>query len=108
VTKSLKLGNHLVPIDNILEVDIWELEKGFVTVKTTNGSFIISGFDALEVVWWFKPSSMEGKRLSWKPHAWAFHNLIAHPVVQILAWMNLKKQAIRFHDWTTPKPIGFK
>jgi hypothetical protein len=62
------------------------------------------GFDAIEIIYALKPSAMEGRRLKWKQGAWAVHNIIGHPVLQILAWVGLKRQAIRFHDWTTPKP----
>jgi hypothetical protein len=43
-----------------------------------------------------------------KEHMWAIHNLFAHPLMQILAWFRLYKQAIWIHNITVPKPRGFK
>ena len=104
----IKCGAFLIPIDSVIEVDVFYVDQGFVTVKTKKATYLISGFDAIEAVMLLKPSALEGKRMIWQRNAWAFHNFIGHPVVQILAWVGLKKQAIRFHDWTTPKPTGFK
>lgn len=104
----IKCGSFLIPIVDVKEVDIFELERGWITIKTTKDFYILSGFDAIEAVYLLKPSAMEGRRMLWHRNAWAFHNFIGHPVVQILAWLGLKKWAVRFHDWTTPKPAWFK
>ena len=104
----IKCGNLLIPIADVAEVDIFEIEHGWLTVKTDKNVYIISGFDAIEAVYLLKPSAMEGKRMKWHRNAWAFHNFVGHPVVQLLAWFGFKKQAVMFHDWTTPKPISFK
>lgn len=98
-----------MPYGEIARVDISGLERGVVTVHMKDStSHEAHGFDAIETVMALKPSAVEGLRLRWKPHAWAFHNLVAHPVVQILAWCRLKRAAVRFHDWTTPVPRGFR
>lgn len=104
----IKCGSFLIPLDDIVEVDTYFIEQGYITVKTKKTMIIISGFDAIEAVMLLKPSALEGKRMIWQKNAWAFHNFIGHPVVQILSWLGFKKEAIKFHDWTTPKPIGFK
>lgn len=105
----IKASDRLVSVHVIDEVDISAIESGKVTLTTVSGNvYTAYGFDAIEAVMLLKPSALEGKRMRWQRNAWAFHNFIGHPVVQILAWLGLKKQAVRFHDWTTPKPRDFK
>lgn len=107
-TRALKAGNVLIPIENVTKIDISSVEHEEVRIYTAQEIHTAYGFDAIEAVMLFKPSSLEGRRLRWKRNAWAFHNLVGHPIVQIIAWMGFKKQAVRFHDWTTPTPRGFK
>lgn len=105
----LKAGNTLIPFWDIRTIDIARLEIGEVEIVTyMEERFVATGFDAIEAVYAVKPSAMEGRRLRWQRHAWAFHNVIAHPVVQLLAWCGLKRWAVRFHDYTTPKPRDFR
>ena len=107
--KSVKAGDVIIPIVWVDHITIDTIEQGYITIVTYEGKEYKSyGFDAIETVMVFKPSALEGRRLKWDKNAWAFHNLIAHPIVQILAWMGFKRQAVRFHDWTTPTPRGFK
>lgn len=105
----IKAGAMLLPFADVARVDITGIERGSVEVVMKDGSVHVSeGFDAIETVMALKPSAVEGLRLRWRPHAWAFHNLVAHPVVQLLAWTGHKRAAVRFHDWTTPMPRGFR
>lgn len=105
---AVKAGEKIIPVLWVENIDIETIEEGFVTIKANGQFYKAYGFDAIEAVMVFKPSALEGRRLKWNKHAWAFHNLIAHPVVQILASLGFKRQAVRFHDWTTPTPRGFK
>lgn len=107
-TRALKAGDVLIPLENVVKIDISAVEYAEVRIYTAQEIYTACGFDAIEAVMLFKPSSLEGRRLRWKRNAWAFHNLVAHPIVQILAWAGFKKQAVRFHDWTTPTPRGFR
>jgi len=43
------------------------------------------------------------KRTARENFWWAIHNLIAHPVAEILFWVGLEKLGNQFHDWTVPK-----
>lgn len=104
----IKAQNTLIPSDQIIQVDIDRIEEGLVIVATKEGIFECHGFDAIETVMLLKPSALEGKRFKWNKNAWAFHNIVAHPIVQILSWLGFKKEAVRFHDYTTPKPRDFK
>lgn len=106
---AIKAGHLLLPFDDVRHVDVSEIETGSVSIVMKNGDVHEArGFDAIEAVMAVKPSAVEGLRLRWRPHAWAFHNLVAHPVVQVLAWCGCKRAAVRFHDWTTPAPRGFR
>ncbi len=106
---ALKAGDLLLPFADVEHLDIGRIEQGSVIILMKSGvAHEAKGFDAVEAVMAVKPSSLEGLRLRWKPHAWAFHNMVAHPVVQLLAWCGWKRAAVRFHDWTTPAPRGFR
>jgi hypothetical protein len=101
----LKAGDVLVPFREVEWLDIRSVEEEFVIIHMKNGAFYCaSGFDAIEAVMVLKPSALEGKRLKWRKNAWAFHNIVGHPVMQIMAWLGFKRAAIRFHDRTTPRP----
>jgi hypothetical protein len=105
----LKAQNVLIPLDDVKRLDIERLEQQEVDIITFQGdTYTAIGFDAIEAVWVMKPSAMEGRRLKWKKGAWAFHNVVAHPLVQVLAWMGMTRQAVALHDATTPRPRGFK
>lgn len=105
----LKAQNDLIPFDEIRRVDISRLESGEVDIITFEDiTYTAYGLDAIEAVWALKPSAWEGRRLSWKKGAWAFHNVVAHPLMQVLAWLGMTRRAIWLHDVTTPRARGFK
>jgi hypothetical protein len=101
-------ADQLIPIRLIDRIDISKIEQGEVTVFSAGAEYVARGFDAIEVVMALKPSALEGRRLKWKRGAWAFHNVVGHPAMQLLAWMRLYKAAMWLHDVTTPTPRGFK
>ena len=35
---------------------------------------------------------------------WAVHNLVGHPLMQILTWLGKPELGVRVHDATTPRP----
>ena len=100
----IKAGNDLIAIDQVKRVRISDHVDNVLIVDQDGNQYIALGNDAIEAVMLLKPSALEGRRLKWRKHAWAFHNLVGHPVMQILAWLRCYKAAIRFHDWTTPAP----
>jgi hypothetical protein len=65
----------------------------------------VSGLPALEFVMAEAPHLLEGvpgaRRGKW---AWAAHNLIGHPLMQLLAFAGLRDLAFRVHDATVPWP----
>lgn len=34
---------------------------------------------------------------------WAVHNIIAHPLYEVLSWVGVKRVGEWFHDWTLPE-----
>ena len=105
----LMAGGRLVPVSDVRSVDYTALEQGIVDIHThNNASFRAEGFDAIEAIYILKPGALEGKRLKWQRNAWAWHNFVIHPVMQILVWFGFKKQAIRLHDRSVPEPIGLR
>jgi len=105
----LKAGDELIPFDHVKRINLANIENSEVEIITVEGeSFVARGFDAVEAVWAFKPSAVEGRRLKWKKGSWAFHNVVAHPLMQVLAWLGFTHLAIRLHDATTPVPRGFR
>lgn len=108
MVEFIKANQHLVPVKDIIDVDITFLEDQKVIVRTQTNEYICYGFDAIEAVMLLRPSALEGRLLKWKKHVWAFHNIVAHPLMQFLAFFKLYKAAIWIHDKTTPKPRDFK
>jgi hypothetical protein len=112
----------LIPVDKIDYVDIDHLpEEGFIDVRHDGQVSRISGFFAIEAVMLLKPGALEGKRMRWQKRAWLMHNLVAHPLMQIMALaaevtrpvspsasQKLYRAAMRLHDETVPAPIGFR
>lgn len=104
----VKAGEQLIPIRLVDRIDISNIEAGEVLVISEGVEHVARGFDAIEACMLFKPSALEGRRLKWNKGAWAFHNIFAHPAMQLLAWLRCYKTAIWLHDTTTPQPRGFK
>lgn len=106
----VKINDQLMHYDQIKKVELSELATETVVVYCADGSeHTVTGFPALELAWLLKPSALEGRRdIKWKKHYWAIHNLFAHPIMQLLAFAKLYRQAIYVHEVTVPKPIGYK
>lgn len=47
-------------------------------------------------------------RIDWAKFMWAVHNLVGHPLMQILALFKFYDAAFWVHDVTVPKPRGAK
>lgn len=65
----------------------------------------VEGPDAFTLLMQLCPAALEGKQAKYQKHAWAVHNLIGHPLMQICAWLHLTKLGLRIHDATVPNPI---
>lgn len=107
--KFIKAGNIILRLADIENIDIAEIEQGRLTVFHSGGKPLVAhDFDAFEILMLLHPAAIEGRRLRWAKHAWAFHNLVAHPLMQLMVWIGFRKQAIWLHDVTVPKPLGIK
>lgn len=92
---------------NVLAIDTSDIENLCIVVTTTShGDVEVRGIHALEAVMLFKPSALENRRLRWVRHAWSVHNLVGHPLMQVLAWLRMYRAAMWIHDATVPKPVG--
>ena len=65
----------------------------------------LEGQEAFNLVMRLCPDALEGGRIKYARHAWAIHNLLGHPLMQILSWLGLSRLGIKIHDATTPFPI---
>ena len=106
----VNLNKRIVAIDQIAEIDIRDFSNGFVSVYLKDNSVeLVDAFFAVELVWLLSPSALEGdNRIKWKKHAWAIHNFVGHPIMQLLAYAKQYKLAIWMHDITIPKPTSLK
>ena len=105
----IQTDTHLIPNYCITKVDLSNLGDQMVTISTVGGDYVCSGFRAIEAVYALKPDALEGNpHIKWQKHAWAYHNVVVHPIMQIMVWLGWKKRAIAFHNKQAPKPSGFR
>jgi hypothetical protein len=97
-------GNELIRADRVHWVDHSEIEKLRVVIHHEGGASVAENIQAIEALLILKPSALEGKHLRWKRHVWAFHNLVGHPLMQLLAFLGFHQLALRVHDKTVPRP----
>lgn len=106
----IKAGDVIIPISAVERVDMSRIEQtGEVDIVHSGGQVMTAhDFDAFEAVMLLHPAALEGRRLRWVKNAWAFHNLVAHPLMQMMVWLGFKRAAIRLHDVTVPRPLGLR
>jgi len=102
------VGDKIVNVANITHVDYRDIEELRVVVSHRGGMDMATGTQAIEIVMALNPAAFEGKRLQWLRHAWALHNFVGHPVMQLLSFMGAYRLALRVHDRTVPRPLGVK
>lgn len=105
----LLLGDQLVNASDIDRIDFSRIDELTILVHLKDHPVIVVlGIQAIDLLMAIKPSALESRRLRWYRHAWAAHNLIGHPLMQLLAFFKQYKLAMRVHDLTVPRPIGRK
>lgn len=104
----VKAGDTIIRLADIETIDMAEIEQGLLRVSHKGQVSEARDFDAFEILMLLHPSAIEGRRLRWAKNAWAFHNLVAHPLMQVMVWLGFKKRAIWLHDVTVPKPLGLR
>ncbi len=70
------------------------------------GTVEVRGQPAIDLVMRLCPSALEGRKFKYARHSWAFHNLIAHPLMQLLAFVGKSKAGLAIHDMTIPRPTS--
>jgi hypothetical protein len=97
----------MLPLHQVDKIDLNNLMNGEVHVHLNSGEIVVAEeFEAFRIA--MMSQNLEGKPLRWVRHKWAIHNLIAHPLMQILVWIGCRKSAMWVHDITSPKPIGLR
>lgn len=106
----LLVGNSIVNADHIQFVDIGAIEhlELHVFLVGNEDPIKVTGIQAIEVLMTLKPSALENRRLKWARNIWALHNLVGHPLMQVLAFFRQYKWAMWVHDVTVPRPLGRK
>lgn len=101
------VNNQMINTASISKIDLSNLEDLKLIIRTMDGSNIeVGGLQVIDILMILRPSALESHRLRWFKAAWAVHNLIGHPVMQILALFGQYKLAMIVHDITVPRPIG--
>ncbi len=101
----IRAGTSLIPAHQIRSIDCSKLESELVLwVETGERRHKVVGIEAVDLVMRVYPFYFEGKRFRWVRHAWAIHNLVGHPGLQVLAWLGMPKLGMRLHDVTVPRP----
>lgn len=95
----------LVPLSAVRHVDLSEIEALRLVIVHDGGRAIATDIRAIEALMLLKPSAYEGRRLRAARHAWAVHNLVGHPLMQLFALLGFRRLAIRVHDGTVPRPL---
>lgn len=105
----LKLGNIVADSSRVSHYDFSGIEQLIVSVQLVDGStHQVINTEAIELAMLIKPSVLEGKRLKWATRAWMVHNLVGHPLMQLLSLFGMHQHAISVHERTIPRPIGKK
>jgi len=66
---------------------------------------VVEGPEAFNILMRLCPEALEGENVKYKRGAWAVHNLIGHPLMQILSWLGFTRLGLKIHDATVPNPI---
>jgi hypothetical protein len=109
MNQFVKVGHKVYNLDTVASIDASQVEQLRLTLILTNGATVdVEGLEAIEVIMATKPSFFEGKRLKFPKRMWILHNVVAHPLMQVLSLVGLRKQGLWLHDITVPRPIGIK
>ena len=93
-------------VEEVSSVDCREyVETGSIKIAWKDPTFhesTVSGPEATNIIMALCPSVLEGKQARYRRNAWAIHNLIGHPLMQLLSWIGLTRLGIKVHDATVP------
>jgi hypothetical protein len=94
----------LVHRDKVSYIDLTRVGEAHLVIHYEGKSEEVTGIQAIEILMQLRPSALEGHRMRWVKGAWILHNVVAHPVMQLLALFKLYGPAMWLHDATVPKP----
>lgn len=98
-----------MPFHAVSSIDTADLENLRIEIRLMDGEVVEAfGIDAFENVMMLKPSALEGRRFAFMKRAWMVHNLLGHPLMQILALLRFHRAAMWVHDRTVPTVMGPK
>jgi hypothetical protein len=109
----IKIKDILYPVDAINSIEFYVFAQygrfcAQVTLKSdyaVENRITVENHAAIDLAMRFGPEVLEGNPdFKFAKHVWAFHNLIAHPLMQILAFFGLTKLGLKIHDSTIPRP----
>src|SRR5579864_8525005 len=102
-------NGRIVNSDTIRQIQYEDLAtKGYIRVvfkKELDRIEIVEGPQAFDVIMRLCPDALEGERASYQRHAWAIHNFLGHPLMQLFSWLGLRELGLKIHDETVPNPI---
>jgi hypothetical protein len=102
---------RLYRVDDIRAVDIKDIDRLEIRIQVGDSAMFyrkLEGMDTVNFIYRFYPHLLEGKRLKFIKHGWMIHNLIGHPLMQLLCFFKCYKLGMRIHDKTIPKPRGVR
>lgn len=106
-----KYEDSLYPIDAVKRFQFSTLPHDgsfFVAIiwKDKKECDLVWNQAAIDLAMRLGPQVLEGNpEFKFAKRAWMFHNLVAHPVMQILALFGLHKLGLKIHDATIPRPF---
>lgn len=88
----------------LIELDTRELDAlRLRALHPSAGWLLFEGIHAVECALMVKPSILEGRRaIKWAKRAWVIHNLIGHPLMQLLCLLGARSLGLWVHDATVP------
>lgn len=105
VNETLVNSRHIIKVtmttraDRTLDVEVIFLNHNTVNVLKASGQ------QATDIVMRLCPSAIEGANLRHAKRSWSFHNLVAHPVMQIMSWLGRTDLGLKIHDQSVPSPL---
>ena len=111
----IRVDDQLIRLRQVTRISFGEIERLRITVHYIDSEasgkeskLVVEGIQAIDLLMDIKASVLENKRLKWARHAWAVHNLIGHPLMQLFAFLKQYRWAMLAHDLTIPHPLGRK
>lgn len=108
--KFFRSGNCTYPISLITSMDASHVvSEGTVSVTLSGRpeAVILRGDNAIDLIMLVQPNLIEGMRHTYsRRHPYLIHNLIGHPLMQLLEVAGWPRFGVWIHDRTLPKPVA--